>query len=481
MSKIRTRFAPSPTGFLHIGGLRTALYDYLIAKKHNGSFVLRIEDTDQNRFVEGGIENIIDGLHWAGIDYNEGPLKDGNFGPYIQSECLEIYKKHAQELLDKGLAYYCFCTTQRLDEVRQRQIAAKLPPAYDRSCRDLSKEEVEKRIASGEKYVIRMRVPLDGEITFNDVVRGNVTIKYKVIDDQVIVKSDGFPTYHLAVVVDDHRMEISHVIRGEEWLPSTPKHLLLYQYFGWQPPLFAHVPLILNPDKSKLSKRHGDVSVESYKQKGYLPEAIVNFVVLLGWNPGDTREIFTLEELVQEFSLERIHKAGAIFNIEKLNWLNHQHILRKTNDELLKIVKPWFIQKGFTIKSDDFLLKVMELIKERVTVLPDFVTYSEFFFTEPTTFDEKTKAKCWNIETVQTLQRLVDLFEKLTTFDAPSTEQALRNLAAELNLNATKIIQPARLALTGMGQGPSLFHMIEVLGKETTLKRIEFAIKNITI
>jgi glutamyl-tRNA synthetase len=282
---VRTRFAPSPTGFLHVGGLRTALYNYLFAKKHNGQFILRIEDTDQTRIVPGAVENLIETLKWAGIEFDEGPFKGGPFGPYIQSQRLELYHKHALELVEKGYAYYCFCSPERLEKMRQEQIKLGQPPKYDGTCRRLTSDEVKKKLDEGLPKTIRMKIPEWGELKFNDLIRGDVTINFKVLDDQILLKSDGFPTYHLAVVVDDHYMKISHVIRGEEWLPSTPKHILLYDYFQWEKPYFAHLPLLLNPDRTKLSKRQGDVAVEDYRAKGYLPEAVVNFIALLGWNP----------------------------------------------------------------------------------------------------------------------------------------------------------------------------------------------------
>jgi len=382
--------------------------------------------------------------------------------------------------VDDGHAYPCFCSSERLDQVRQRQIAAKLPPAYDKLCRNLPADVVKQKLDANEPHVIRMKVPAEGVVEFVDLVHGHLKIACKVVDDQILIKSDGFPTYHLAVVVDDHYMKISHVIRGEEWLPSTPKHVLLYKYFGWDIPLFIHVPLILNTDKSKLSKRQGDVAVEDYIQKGYLPEALINFVAFLGWNPGDTREIFTMEELIRDFSIERLHKSGAIFNIDKLNWLNHQHMMRKTDNELLTLVKPLFLKSGYTGFSDDYLKQVIALIKERVIVLPDFVTYSDFFFVTPTTFDEKTKAKCWNEGSMELIQKFATQIETLDEFNATKIEQALRATAEAAALSATKIIQPLRLALTGVGQGPSLFHLIEVLGKTETLKRIAYALKTIS-
>ncbi len=336
---VRTRFAPSPTGYLHIGGLRTALYNYLYAKKNNGTFILRIEDTDQKRFVEGATEHLIKMIKWAGLEYAEGPDKDGQFGPYIQSERTEIYQKYAQELLDKKAAYRCFCTQTRLDEMRSRQEKQKKAPMYDRHCLYLSEEEIQKKLDEGVPFVIRQKIPSAEIVKFDDHIRGKVSFAAKTLDDQILLKSDGFPTYHLANVVDDHLMKITHVIRGEEWLPSTPKHILLYKAFGWEPPEFAHIPLLLNKDRTKLSKRQGDVSVEDYIKKEYLKEAIINFIALLGWHPGsaEENEIFTLEELSSKFSLEKVHKAGAIFDIEKLEWFNWQWHRKNHHENLKKI------------------------------------------------------------------------------------------------------------------------------------------------
>jgi len=327
MSEVRVRFAPSPTGLVHIGSLRTALYNYLFARKNNGTCILRIEDTDRARFVEGAIENLFDTMGWAGISFDESINEESEFGPYKQSGRLEIYKKHIQQLLDEGNAYPCFATAEELEKMREDQIAAGQDPKYDGRFRDYPKEKAKERMAK-EPYVIRMRVPQDGETIINDIVRGEVVFKNEVLDDQVISKSDGFPTYHLANVVDDHLMKISHVIRGEEWLPSTPKHVLLYNFFGWELPQFAHLPLLLNADRSKLSKRQGDVAVEDYRKKGFLPQALVNFVALLGWNPSDgtDQEIFSMDELIDSFSLEKVNKAGAVFDVSKLEWMNGTYI-----------------------------------------------------------------------------------------------------------------------------------------------------------
>ncbi len=476
---VRTRFAPSPTGFLHVGGLRTALYAFLLARKHGGEFLLRIEDTDRTRLVPGAVENIISALQWAGIEFDEGPGKNGPCGPYVQSERLPLYQKHAQELLAAGHAYYCFCSAERLEMVRAAKIANKLPPAYDQHCRNLAPDVVTQQLQGSTTHVIRMKVPHEGELTFNDLIRGDVTFGYKTVDDQVLLKSDGFPTYHLAVVVDDHYMNISHVIRGEEWLSSTPKHILLYQYFGWQAPLFAHLPLMLNPDRSKLSKRQGDVAVEDYRQKGFLPEALVNFIAFLGWNPGGTREFFTLDELIQEFTLERVGSAGAVFNLEKLNWMNQQYIARMDSDELLKHVKPMFAEKGWTNFSDQYFKEALVLLKERVILMPDFLTTGPFFFEAPTSFDEQLKAKNWKAESAEYIRDVARIFQALPAFDAASVEQAIRAYAIEKGVNVSALIHPLRLALSGAAQGPSLWQMIAVFGKAEVAKRIELACKTL--
>lgn len=470
MSEIRTRFAPSPTGFVHVGSLRTALYDYLLAKKFNGTFILRIEDTDQARLVEGAVENLVKVLHWAGIDFDEGPIKGGPYGPYIQSERLDIYKKYAQQLVDAGHAYYCTCSTERLEKLRSRQIAAKLPPAYDRHCRNAHLP-----LPKGEPYVIRMKVPLDGEITFHDAIHGAITFSYRNVDDQVLIKSDGFPTYHLAVVVDDYLMKISHVIRGEEWISSTPKHILLYHYFGWQVPVIAHLPLILNPDRSKLSKRQGDVAVEDYKAKGYLPEALVNFVALLGWNPGDTREVFSMQQLIEEFSLERVNKSGAVFNTEKLRWMNEQHLRLKSSQELLALLKPIIQKRGMTGFSDEYLISIIELMKERVTFVSDFIDNCPYFYKDPENFDEAAVSKNWLPTTKALLQSFALRIKTLKTFDSASIEHELRAQAQEMQLSASKIIHPLRLAVSGVSVGPSLFHLLELLGPDAVVRRINDA------
>ena len=479
--QIRVRFAPSPTGYLHVGGLRTALYNYLFAQLNGGKLILRIEDTDQARRVDGAMENLIATLDWAGVHYDEGPDRPGPFGPYIQSQRLDIYHGHARRLVEEGAAYHCFCSQERLDEVRQRQTATKERAAYDRHCRDLGKDEVETRLKNGERNVIRMKVPLSGELTFNDLIRGDVTIAYDVLDDQVLLKSDGFPTYHLAVVVDDHLMEISHVIRGEEWLPSTPKHILLYQFSEWELPKFAHLPLLLNPDKSKLSKRQGDVAVEDYRAKGYLKEAIVNFIAFLGWNPGDEREIFTMDDLIKEFSLERVGKSGAVFNVEKLDWLNFQHLRLKTDEDVLNMVTEYLQRSLFSGKqySDQYLLSVIAAMRERASFIKDFVDKCPYFYQSPELYDPEVVKKRWKPESASQLQVLAGKFGGLNLGTKDDYESALHQAAEDLKIKAGELIHPLRLAVSGVGAGPGLYDILAILGKEEILRRIQKAIQQL--
>ncbi len=491
---LRTRFAPSPTGYLHVGGLRTALYSYLIAKQVGGKFLLRIEDTDRERFVADGTENILKSLYWAGIMPDEGVAMKGDEikqvgdkGPYIQSERLDIYKKYAQELLDNGHAYYCFCTTERLEELRNYQQKNKLPTGYDGACLKIDPKEAKKRIDGGEKHVVRLKMPKEGETTFNDLIRGEVTFKNALVDDQVLVKSDGFPTYHLAVVVDDHLMDITHVVRGEEWISSTPKHIQLYKYFGWQAPEFAHLPLLLNPDKSKLSKRQGDVAVADYEKKGYLPEALVNFVALLGWNPGGERELFTLEELVKEFSLEKVSKAGAVFNLEKLDWFNREYLKRMPLDELVDRVKPWMESvKGEREKgkgeSSDWLAKVIALERERVTTLAELSEAVKFVFELPEYDGNLLVWKKSSVEDVKKiLPELANFLNKFSVQDWNKAvlEQKIGEWVKENNYSTGSVLWPMRLALSGQKDSPGPFEIAEALGKEETLNRLKLALDKI--
>ena len=475
----RVRFAPSPTGYLHVGGLRTALYNYLFAKHNSGKFILRIEDTDRNRFVEGAVDNLIDTINWAGLDYDEGPNKDGNYGPYFQSQRLDIYKKHTDKLIENGKAYRCFCTPERLTDLRKEQQRLKLPQAkYDKHCLRLSKNEVGNNIAEGKSFIVRLNVEPGEKVVIKDLVRGHVEFDRNVIDDQVLIKSDGYPTYHLANVVDDHLMKITHVIRGEEWLSSTPKHILLYSYFGWELPQFAHVPLLLNADKSKLSKRQGDVAVEDYRGKGYFKEALLNFVALLGWSTSDNKEIFELVELINEFTIERVHKAGAIFNIEKLNWLNAEHLRKKSGTELLvmlrfELAKSKFKDKNF---SDEYLLLIIEAMRERVSFIKEYIYNCEYFYQRPTSYDEAVIKKRWKSDS----KKLINIYiDKLSKFDSPTLEDyhnILNEIAEEREIGKGRIIHPLRLAVSGVGIGPGVFDLLFILGKNEVIERLKNAL-----
>ncbi|MBI1746196.1 MAG: glutamate--tRNA ligase [Acidobacteria bacterium] len=473
--EVRVRFAPSPTGYLHVGGLRTALYNCLFARKHHGVFILRIEDTDRTRLVEGAVENLIQSLRWAGLDYDEGPGKDGPYGPYVQSQRLAIYRERADYLLQTDHAYRCFCTSERLEAMRKSIEKSKQSFKYDRTCLGLPESEVVKKVQDGVPYTIRMRVPDHTTVAFCDLVRQDVEINTANIDDQILIKSDGYPTYHMANVVDDHLMQISHVIRGEEWLSSTPKHVLLYRYFGWQPPAFAHLPLLLNPDRSKLSKRQGDVAVEDYRAKGYLSEALVNFVALLGWNPGDDREIFDRSGLVQEFSIERVNKAGAIFNLEKLNWLNEQHLRAKPSGELREWLREMLPDSGAAF-SDDYLDHAIRLLRERISFPQDLLRLGSYFFQDPTTYDPEGIRKRWKEDSAAWLATLVSKMETVEAFTSEGLEVIYKEIASSLGVSNSELIHPTRLAISGLAGGPGLFELMEVLGRDTVIRRIRRAL-----
>jgi len=507
--KTRVRFAPSPTGFVHIGSLRTALYDYLVAKKTGGDFILKIEDTDQKRYVEGSVESLIKSLDWMGLKWNEGVFLNeqidtnksnilksktystvsemGEFGPYIQSEKLAIYRKHIDQLVKDGHAYYCFCEPERLEKMRADQTAEKKAPMYDRYClHNISEEDINKNLKNNCHYTIRMKIP-EGEIIIaEDLVRGKVNFKTDLIDDQIILKSDGFPTYHLANMVDDHEMGITHVIRGEEWLPSLPKHILLYRYFGWELPKFAHLPLLLNPDKTKLSKRQGDVAVEDYIKKGYLKEAIINFVALLGWNPGagETQEIFSLDELVEKFDLEHVHKAGAVFDIKKLDWINSQWIKKLSSEELYKKSLPFFEQKEFyqnaniEKKSPEFLKKILIVEQDRLVKLSDVGENNQFFFSDNLKYDKAFLRwkEMSDADLKITLEKSKIILENISENNW-SRENLEKNLLAEAGEKRGELLWPLRAALTGTQKSPSPFEVAWVLGKTESLMRIEKAFK----
>lgn len=488
---VKTRFAPSPTGFLHVGGLRTALFSYLFAKKNKGTFLLRIEDTDQERFVAGGIENILRSLQWAGIRPDEGVwLKEsritnhesqnvvevGPNGPYIQSKRLDIYKKYIEQLLGSGGAYHCFCTKERLEELRKIQEASKQPTGYDGLCRNLDEESKSRNLESRQPFVVRMKTPREGATVFTDMVRGRVEFQNKLVEDQVLMKSDGYPTYHFAVVVDDHLMEITHVIRGEEWLPSTPKHILLYQMFGWEIPQFGHLSLLVNEQKQKLSKRHGDVSVEDFKEKGYLPEAMVNFIAFLGWNPGDNREIFSsLEELQQEFSFDKVSKAAAVFNREKLDWYNSQYIRKLSNEQLAELCLPYLENAGL-VKTQNFLVKAVGLVRDRMVKFSDVPEMLGFLFAEALTYEPELLIwkKSTKEQTSDVLQRLASFLDTIGVRDweKDTLEKMTGAWIKESNLGTGDVLWPMRVALSGAKNSPGPFEIAEVLGKEKSIDRL---------
>jgi len=488
--QIRTRFAPSPTGFLHIGGLRTALYDYLIAKKSGGTFLLRIEDTDQSRLVEGATEKILKGLKWAGIEPEEGVvgvergslIQKGDCGPYVQSQRLNIYSEYAKTLLDKGYAYHCFCSPQRLEELRAKQQSAKQAPKYDKHCKNIGKKEVEKRIANGEKYVVRLNVPAGETIEFNDGVYGKVSVNSDTIDDQVLIKSDGYPTYHFAVVVDDHLMGITHVTRGEEWLPSTPKHILLYKYFGWKIPEIVHFPNVQGENRKKLSKRQGDVSVEDFIKKGYLPEAIVNFIVLLGWNPKNEQEYFSIEELKEVFDVEGLNKSGAIFDFKKLDWMNSHYIKKLDDQELEKrtliYLKEYCSQQQFEF-DEGLAKKIITIEKERIKKFSEITKNIDFYYKtpdiDPTILPWK---KCSYQCTADFLQKSKDVITGISVDDFTKNKLEKKLLIAAGDEKG-ELLWPLRVALTGEKYSPSPFEVAWAIGKNETIKRVDLAINSL--
>jgi glutamyl-tRNA synthetase len=504
-SNVRVRFAPSPTGPLHIGGVRTALYNYLFAKKYNGTFVLRIEDTDQTRYVANAEQYIIDALEWCNIPFDEGPGKNEKFGPYRQSERKTLYKKYADQLIKTGWAYYAFDTSEQLDGHRKGHEAEGKTFIYNWHNREkgrlvnslvLTDEEVQAKIDKGENYVIRFKTPQDEVLKMNDEIRGDIKIDTNTLDDKILFKGDGMPTYHLANIVDDHLMEISHVIRGEEWLPSMPLHVLLYRAFGWDAPKFAHLPLILKPvGKGKLSKRDGDklgfpvfpleytneISGDvsrGYKEDGYFSDAFINMLAFLGWNPGTEQEIFTLEKLIQDFDLKRVSKSGAKFSPDKAKWFNQQYMQTKNDAELTDLYLPILNEKGIT-KDKEFVLKVVSSIKERAVFVNDFWNLSSFFFETPTEYDAKASKKNWKEGTVELMQELIVVLLSIENFSSENTEKEVKEWISGKEIGFGKVMQPLRLSLVGKLSGPHLFDIIAMIGKEETIKRLENAIKKI--
>ena len=484
-SSVRVRFAPSPTGYLHVGGARTALFNYLFAKHTGGTFILRIEDTDRNRYVEGALQEIYESLKWLGLSWDEGPEIGGNYGPYVQSERLELYKRHAQELLEKDLAYRCFCTSQRLEEVRLAREKAKMLTGYDRHCRDLPKDEVKKNLDEGKSFVVRLKIPRDIVVVFNDMIRGSIEYKSEVLDDLVLLKSDGFPTYHLANIVDDHEMKITHVLRGDEWIASTPRHVLLYEAFGWTPPKFAHMPVILDPSGGKLSKRKGAASVMDYKNNGILPDALFNFLALLGWAPGggDEREKMTRQEIIEAFSLEKISPKGAVFDEKKLDWMNGLYLAESNVEALAAEVCRLGKEKGIIpadkAESDPYFLTVIRMLKDRSKRLTEIVDNSVYFFKDPESYEEKAAKKHFNPQTAIVLQALLEKISQADPFSHEALNAMYHDHAAKTGIQIGDLVHPTRLAISGVSFGPGLFEMMETLGKETVMRRIKVAIERI--
>lgn len=495
--KVRVRFAPSPTGPLHIGGVRTALFNYLFAKKNNGDFVLRIEDTDQNRYVEGAEDYIINALNWCGITIDEGPKNQGKFGPYRQSERKSLYQKYALELIEKGKAYYAFDTSEQLDTHRKEHEAKGKTFIYNWHNRlklnnslTLSQEETLKKIDSGEPFVIRFKSPQDEKLHLKDTIRGNIEIDTNVLDDKILFKSDGMPTYHLANIVDDHLMEITHVIRGEEWLPSLALHQLLYNAFDWRTPEFAHLPLIMKPTgKGKLSKRDGEKGgfpvfplswnqAIGYKESGYFSEAVINFLAMLGWNPGTEQELFTLEELVEQFSLERVNKSGARFDPEKTKWFNHQWLQKKDAAELVNLFQAVLKDKEVSLSdfNSSYLEKVIDLIKERADFVSDFWELGNYFFVAPETYAEKPVKKQWKEDTATILKQIIEVLEKTEDYTSLNVETAVKEWVTENELGFGKVMGPLRLAIVGDLKGPHLFDILAMIGKEASIERVHKAI-----
>jgi len=497
----RVRIAPSPTGMVHLGTLRTILYNYLFAKHYGGKFIIRVEDTDQSRFVPGAIEDLLAVINWADMKADEGPeltsdnkiKQTGEYGPYIQSERLEIYQQQIQHLLDKNKAYHCFCSKERLDDLREDQVKNKKAPKYDGFCRNLSKDEVNALLAKGEPHVIRFKMPENKDVVVKDLIRGEIVVNTKDLDDYVLMKSDGFPTYHFASVIDDHFMKITQILRGDEWIASTPKHVLLYEAFGWNAPQFAHLPPILNKNKKKMSKRDGDTSVSDFVNKGYLKDALLNFIALLGWNAGTDQEVYTLNELEKQFSLDNVHKAGAVFDTDKLDWINGQYIRKLSLDEfyekclpfMSELITPGKInvkinQTGESVKPG-FIKKILSLEQERIKKLSDIACHTKYFFVPELEYDAKQLIweKSDQEKTLQNLQNLATLFSKISKheFTKENLEKIVFEFIENNSLDNGSMLWPMRFALSGREKSPGPFEIAEALGKDKTVERIKKAIE----
>ena len=486
-NRIRVRYAPSPTGYQHIGGIRTALFNYLFAKANNGDFILRIEDTDRTRFFDGALEDIFKTFEWLGIEYDEGPKKDAAHTPYFQSKRKKLYEKYAQELIDKDCAYYCFCDSERLKEIRLNQTKNNLPTSYDRHCRNIPKEKIEEYKKAGKKAVIRLKVPPEGTTFFYDVLFDKIEVENSNLQDFILLKSDGFPTYHLANVIDDHLMKISHVLRAQEWIPSTPNHLLLYNAFGWTPPKFCHLPMVMGEDKQKLSKRHGATHVKEFKKNGYLPEAIINFVVLLGWAYNDSEEMFTMNKLKKVFGLKKINKSPAIFNYDKLKWFNGIYIRKMNVETLSKMVLPYYIEKKLISKNPaneelNYLNKIIPLIQERIDLLTEAPEKSDFMFNDLPpykTWEAIIPKKTEKTTVSKILKDAKEILQSLGKDPNENLQHKLYDLSKKHNVKAGAVFMPIRIAITGTNKSPELFPVMEVLGRDRVSKRIDAAINKL--
>jgi len=483
---VRVRFAPSPTGYVHVGNLRTALYDYLFAKQQKGAYVMRIEDTDRTRLVDDAIENLIHALEWTGIVNDEGiVLEEGNlvekgeYGPYVQSDRLEIYRPYVDQLLESGDAYYCFCSKERLEEVREKNKAQGIFSGYDGHCRDHSLEDAKKKIAAGESYVVRLKMPEDKEIEFHDLVRGVVKMNTADSDDQVLLKADGFPTYHMAVVVDDHLMGITHMIRGEEWLPSTPKQVVLYDALGWQVPYFVHLPNILNTQKKKLSKRHDSVAVNDFRKKGYLPEALINFIALVGWSPEDGSEIMSMDEMIEKFSFERVSKSGGVFDVTKLNWMNNHYIKEADGDRLTKLCIPYLVEAGHVTEDAveghyDWLKRIVVLSKEYMDYLAQINDRIGMFIGSEVALEDDDAKEMIGLEHVPgMLTVMTEKLAELEAFEPQEIKKVFKAVQKETGVKGKNLFMCARVAATGSIHGPDLMEVISILGKETAIARMK--------
>lgn len=486
MGEFRLRFAPSPTGYLHIGGLRTALYNHLFTKHNNGKLILRIEDTDQTRFVEGAIENLIDALEWSGIQHDEGVfvedgkiVEKGEYGPYIQSNRLDIYKKYVDILIEQGDAYYCFCSRERLDSLREEQKVKGIAPKYDGFCRNVTIEEAKERIANGEEYVVRLKLPKNRDIKFHDLVRGNIVINTDDIDDQVLLKSDGYPTYHMAVVVDDHLMKITHIVRGEEWLPSVPKHVYLYEVFGWEKPIFVHLPTVLNKERKKLSKRHGDVAVGDFKEKGYLPEGLVNYLALVGWTPENNEEILSMDEMIEKFSFERVAKTGGIFDSDKLDWVNGHYIREEPIERITDLAIPYMKEAGliddeFIKENRQWLEILVEIVREGMHHMDEIVDRVRFMFTNEVQVEDEALDTLKGESTFAILEAFKEELSLVDEIDEEYAGSLMKKIQKRSGVKGKNLFMPTRVALAGSLHGPEFAKIIYLLGKENILERIEY-------